>query len=774
MNLETSRNLSLSSSVIIFGFSALAAQVFLMRELIVIFYGNELSLGTILGVWLLLTAAGSAWLSKLFRLKNRLRSQFAFTQIIFAIQFPLTLFLIRWSKSLLNITLGEMIGYTPMFFISLLTLAPVCLLSGCLYTLACHLKKQTGGSPESKPTGQIYFLEAIGSGLGGIAASFIFIPWFKPADVFWILFSVNFISAISIGNFIPFKSKSYRTIWIVFFIIICTLSGLKYSGKFQNVIDHMLWKGYDLVASKNTIYGNLTFTRMEDQYNIFENGLFISSIPDPLTAEESVHFTLLEHPHPENILLIGGNVGGSIREILRHPSIKSVDYIELDPEIIHLSKQILPSEEIEPLNDSRVVIHHIDGRRFIQKTDKKIDVVILNLPPPYTAQLNRFYTLEFFRAVNRILKSGGIFSLQLNSSENAIGPELTQFLSTIYSTLHQVFQHIVMIPGENIRFIGTNQANLLTSDPQILIKRLSERKLATRYVREYFIPYQMSRERQEYLESKIIPLPASQLNRDFKPIGYFYDTVLWTTYFTPVFKKIFIGFAKFKLQYLIITLGILTLFFILISRINGDPIRLLKTGIVLSLFNVGFTEISLEIILILGFQIIHGFVYYQLALLIACYMIGLALGSRMAIRKKMSMNALSSRFIYFQGIMTIYPILLSLLFGYFQTNESAFLNLFNSQGAFSCYMLVAGLIGGYQFPMANRIYLKTGVRIEKTAGFLYGMDLTGSSMGALITSAFFIPVFGIHSTLFFLAFLNGCSFLILFLSRLKSGNFLTS
>jgi spermidine synthase len=766
MNQRADQNISLFFAVIIFGFSALVAQVFLMRELIVIFYGNELSLGTILGVWLLWTAVGSGLLSKLFRLKNRIRSRFALTQIIFAIQFPFTLFLIRWSKSLLNISLGEMIGYIPMLLISFLALAPVCLLSGCLYTLSCYLNNRPVESPESKSIGRIYFLEAIGSGLGGIVASFIFIRWFKPADVFWILFTVNLISAIVVGNFIPFKSKFFRTGWMTFLLIICILSGLKYSGKFQNAIDRMLWKGFDLVTSKNTIYGNLAFTRMEDQFNIFENGLFISSVPDPLTAEESVHFTLLEHPHPKEILLIGGNIGGSIREILRHPTVSSVDYVELDPEIIRLSKQILPSGEIESLNDSRVAIHHIDGRRFVQKTDKKFDAVILNLPAPYTAQLNRFYTLEFFSTVNRILKSQGLFSLQLNSSENAIGPELSQFLSTIHSTLNQVFQDVVMIPGETVRFIGTNQSDLLTSDPRILIKRLSERKLETRYVREYFIPHQMSRERQEYLKSKIHPVPANQLNRDFKPVGYFYDTVLWTTYFTPVFKKIFIGFAKLKLRYLIAALGIFTLFFILMSRIDGDPIRLLKTGTVLSLFNVGFTEISLEMILILGFQIIHGYVYYQMALLIACYMTGLALGSRMAIRKKMSMNALTSRFIYFQGFMTVYPILLSFLFGRFQTDGSAFLDLFNSQWAFSCYMLFAGWIGGYQFPLANRLYSKAGTRIEKTAGFLYSMDLTGSSMGALMTSAFLIPIFGIHSTLLLLAFLNGCSLALLITSRI--------
>jgi hypothetical protein len=54
--------------------------------------------------------------------------------------------------------------------------------------------------------------------------------------------------------------------------------------------------------------------------------------------------------------------------------------------------------------------------------------------------------------------------------------------------------------------------------------------------------------------------------------------------------------------------------------------------------------------------------------------------------------------------------------------------------------------------------------IHITAGKLYGLDLAGASLGALLTSAFLIPILGVYSTLFLLSLLNACSLLMLFVA----------
>ena len=748
-------------AITLIGFTSIVAQVVLMRELVVVFYGNELSLGVMLGVWLFWTAIGSSVAAKAFRKSHHPNLVISLIQLILSLFLPSVLILVRSGKAIIGITTGEMIGFVPMLLITLVVLAPICIISGVLYTTAIQfLYKKTNIASVS--IGAVYLLEALGAGIGGVIASLFFLQFLSPVRIFFFLSLLNFTSAVVIGNLNPFRTKFYRTVWILFIIFSIGIVEFSFSSKFQKFCDKILWRGYNLVWTQNTVFGNLAVTKIGAQVSFFQNGLLMFTAPDRLTAEESVHFALLEHPHPKKVLLIGGGLGGGIEETLRHPSVKKVVYVELDPTVVSLAEKFLPTKYVQSLKNPKVIIRHIDGRRFIKKTSEKFDVIILNFPNPYTAQINRFYTLEFFREVNRKLRPGGIFSLKVISSENAIGPELSNFLSTLYATLQSVFSDIVCIPGETTRFIASNQQKELTNNPQILVQRLKKRKLRTLYVREYYFPYQMTKERIDYLKSKIHSVTS--LNRDFKPVGYFYDTILWATYFSSGFKKIFLAFTEVKFPYIIGIVVLITLFVIIMGT-RREKNRLFVPAILVSVFGVGFTEISVEVILILGFQVIYGYVYQQLAVIVAGYMIGLTLGSRVAISKKIRPQQVFLLFRVCQFLMLLYPLVVIGFLRIFHHLSFSVSHPFWTGWFFPLLTGGAGFIGGCQFPLSNQLYLRTGRPVEKVAGFLYGLDLIGSSGGALMASAFFIPIFGIFLTLALLAILNLCGMVILLFAK---------
>ena len=748
-------------AIMLMGFTSIVTQVLLMRELAILFYGNELSLGVMLGVWLFWTSIGSGFLCKI-PCKLPRNKLFSLIQLMLAVFLPFILLLVRASKEILDISLGEMIGFIPMLLITLITLSPFCLLSGLLYTVSCQLvhKYETTGF---LAIGKVYLWEACGWGIGGITTSFVLLHFITPSGIFMIFSLLNFVSALLVGNLNPFSIRFLRTVWVVLLSSAYGIAGLRFAQPLQKFCDRILWKGYDLIATQNSPYGNIAVTRMEDQFSFFQNGLLVFTTPDRLTAEESVHFPLLEHPQPKKVLLIGGGLGGGIEEVLKHPSLEKIDYVELDPAVVRLAQKTLPEELIRPLTDSRVDIHFMDGRRFVKKTSKTFDVIILNLPNPYTAQINRFYTLEFFREVYKKLDDRGIFSFQITSSENVIGPELSNFLSSLSATLARVFPQWIIIPGETNHFISSRHYGDLTTDPHILIERLKSRNLQILYIREYYIPYQMSNDRQTYLQSRIHA--SNHLNRDFKPIGYYFDTILWATTFSSPFKKLFLIFSEFKFLHLTLALVLITALLLLIKGSLRDRTRLFPRGILYSVLSVGFTEISLEVILILSFQIFYGYVYQQLALIVAGYMTGLALGGWLAISRKPEQNRTFSHFRILQFVMSITPFLLmGLLWFLHQSNVS-----FSSPDWIGGFFLLlaggTGFIGGCQFPLANRLFLRTGTSVEKTAGFLYATDLIGSSAGAILTSGFLIAILGVFSTLAVLAILNVCSLCLLWASR---------
>ena len=97
------------------------------------------------------------------------------------------------------------------------------------------------------------------------------------------------------------------------------------------------WRPFNLVQTKDGLYGKLHLIKTSEQMTLYDNSF--ASIPFPISAsaEESVHFALLQNPEARRVLLVGGGSGGSLTEILKYPR-TDVDYVWFDPEIIRLSE----------------------------------------------------------------------------------------------------------------------------------------------------------------------------------------------------------------------------------------------------------------------------------------------------------------------------------------------------------------------------------------------------------------------------------------------------
>lgn len=100
------------------GFSAVIGQVVLMRELMVVFNGNEMSLGILLATWLLWTAAGSILCGLALKPSNARRTVAAL-ECLLGISLPATVWALRVSKSLFQSVPGELVGPIPVLLASL-------------------------------------------------------------------------------------------------------------------------------------------------------------------------------------------------------------------------------------------------------------------------------------------------------------------------------------------------------------------------------------------------------------------------------------------------------------------------------------------------------------------------------------------------------------------------------------------------------------------------------------------------------------------------------
>ena len=107
-----------------------------------------------------------------------------------------------------------------------------------------------------------------------------------------------------------------------------------------------------------------------------------------------------------------------------------------------------------------------------------------------------------------------------------------------------------------------------------------------------------------------------------------------------------------------------------------------------------------------------------------------------------------------QLLAALAPLLLYAVFVLLEGVRSQAALLTTSQLLFPLLALIAGLMGGYQFPLASRIYFAPSNNSNGDPGTLYALDLLGACLGAVALSAYLLPVYGFLRTALLMAVVN--------------------
>jgi spermidine synthase len=173
-----------------------------------------------------------------------------------------------------------------------------------------------------------------------------------------------------------------------------------------------------VVLAERTAYQRVVVTRWRDDIRLYLDGnLQVSSTDEYRYHESLVHPAMWAVTAPKNVLILGGGDGMAAREVLKHESVVRVDLVDLDPEITALFSEhpLLLELNGGALKDPRVRIHHQDALRFLEETQDRFDVIVVDLPDPNDEGLSRLYTEGAFRMAGRRLKEGGALVTQATS-----------------------------------------------------------------------------------------------------------------------------------------------------------------------------------------------------------------------------------------------------------------------------------------------------------------------------------------------------------------------
>jgi spermidine synthase len=735
----------ISIAVVTMGFSGLVAEILLLREFLIIFSGNEFSIGVILANWLILEAFGSYYLGGMIeKSKNKLET-FTLVTLLFSISLLITIYLIRILKGMMGVSIGENMSFLPMFYASFLLLLPVSVLHGALFTFSCHIYAMFSDQDASS-AGRVYAYETVGMVIGGIACTYLIIPYLDTFQAASGLAVLN--SSICLAILAP-QWKTGRdpkiTLMIASIITFLLLVLTSQAHKLHIYSITAQWKNQDIVHYQNSQYGNICVIENEGQYIFFQDGVpnIITPIPDIPFVEEFVHLPLLAHPEPKKLLILSGGAGGVINEALKHPSIETIEYAELDPLIIELIKNFpTPLTESE-LNDRRVEIKHMDGRLLLKTTRNKYDLILIGVTEPSNLQTNRFYTKEFFSLARERLNESGILVLGLSGSLSYATEELQNLNSSIFHTLKSVFPYVRPIPGYGTNlFLLSDAREILTLEKTKLIERLDQRNIKTNVIIPWHIEQTLHHGWQDWFYN-YIEGSSQKLNSDFYPIGVFHSVSHWNALFAPSMRWLFKLFQRISLRTIVLLFVIfLLLYFIVLSKKK----RSFRGGIPLAIFTTGFAGMIFSLMLIFTFQSIYGHVFSWIGLLVASFMAGAACGAMLVVT---IMDRIKDPFKFFAGIeLAIICFSIGCLLIVFIPNADlggpdAF---FLFRPLFLVISFISGSLIGSQFPLANKLYLGDDKSLTKTAGTIYSADLMGGWLGGVLGAVVLLPVLGLVGT----------------------------
>jgi len=754
---------------LIMGFSGLVAEVLLIREFLIVFAGNEISMGIILANWLILEAFGSFFLGrKIERSSNKLE-MLAVTTIFFCLFLVIAIFFIRVLKRLLGLSIGESVGLLPMFYSSFLILLPVSVPHGALFTFCCKIYAMFSGEGASS-AGRVYAYETVGTIIGGLVCTYMLIPHLNTIEISIWLAVLNFAACLFL--LIPYLKTGWlqKALFALLTILTVSFGYLVLFGEADKLHQYSIkeqWKNLNLIHYENSLYGNISVVENEGQYIFFENGVssLMTPVPDIPFVEEIVHIPALAHPEPKNLLILSGGAGGVISEALKHPSIETIEYAELDPLLIELVKKFPTTLTESELNDRRVMIKHLDGRLFLRLAPRKYDLILIGITEPSNLQANRFFTKEFFSLARTRLNQGGILAVGLPGSLTYTNEELKNLNSCIFHTLKSVFPYVRVVPGDGTNiFISSDSQEILTLDRSRAIERLEQRDIKADVVIPWYIEQKLHPGWDVWF-SNFIEGGSQKINSDFIPIGVFYSLSHWNALFAPYLRGLFRQIEKIDLWTVPVILVVsMFLWFIFRYRENLRS----KAVVPFAIITTGCAGMIFDLMLIFAFQAIYGYVFSWIGILVAFFMAGAGLG---AMGITLVLDQLKNRYGFFarlEGALMFFsvacPVIILGAYSYLNCPDLFLV----TKLLFITLSLFSGMLTGAQFPLANKLFWESDKRVSHTAGLLYACDLVGGWFGGIAGAVVLLPVLGIFGTGLLVAALKFASF-VLVLTTQKGG-----
>lgn len=776
---------------------AMLAQMLVLRELLIVFFGNEITIGLTLAGWLVLTGCGSGLFGLAQRRMDahRLARGIAALLVWLALFLPVDVFFIRAAPWLLRVPFGEQAAPGLIVIFIAVALAPVCLPVGALFPAVCRHASRGCPDADAGMVGGIYAADA----LGGVCAGLLF--YLALVNLPGGLTAAFWAGGCGLmGAWLAAPRRRARRICLGLLCLFCLL-GINYRrlAPLEWAGIQWRWRSFGvlsaganaaganrLLASADSRYRNLALFTSSGQKTLYVNGQVAFVFPDPVSAEFKIHVIMAQMPRAGRVLLLGGSPPDDVPELLKYP-LKRLVCLEQDKAQTMLLQRFAPQAR-HAAADKRVSFIAADGPRFVRQCREKFDVVIIGAPEPDTIAANRFYTAEFYRDVRRILAPAGFVYTALETSEHLRGDALW-LAASVDAALRSVFDKVLVTPGGRSRFFAGGPDCAITLEAEELRRRSRAAEIDCAYFNpdwllgaEELAPDKAAQVRERLSRS------STPANTAFQPVSTLMVLTRWLRISGLPSERWVPRLQGVKLPWIAAALvgsGVLSLLWAW-WRPQRRPAGRRRAGLRRRAYNsrlgfvvvsTGFCELALELTLVFVFQNVFGNIYAGLAMIMTVFMGGLAAGALLsagvlagnpmgrpgglaglraeadalpglaagAAPDRIWQCCLGAELVLLAAACLVAPAMAWLL-------TVAGLPA-GAAGVVYVLVGVTGLAAGAQFPLVCRLWRRAdgeGASIP----WINALDLTGAALGGVAPGILLLPVFGIAGAMILLAALK--------------------
>lgn len=265
---------------------------------------------------------------------------------------------------------------------------------------------------------RVFTFDYIGALLASLIFPLLFVPYLGLIRTSLFFGIMNIGVGLYLCHYFAREIRNVRRITIGAFVLLAAeLCAFVVSEKIMSFSETLAYND-KVVYSTSTPYQRIVITKNKRELRLYlNNNLQFSSADEYRYHEALVHPAMTAAGQPERVLVLGGGDGLAVREILKYPSVRSVQLVDLDPAMTRLfsTQEVLMDINKHSFKNPKVKVTNADAFTWLRSNNEKFDCVIIDFPDPSGFAVGKLYTSTFYRLVQNALTPQAVIVVQSTS-----------------------------------------------------------------------------------------------------------------------------------------------------------------------------------------------------------------------------------------------------------------------------------------------------------------------------------------------------------------------